>query len=64
MLDPHSNFFDPKEYRALHEEQQGHYYGVGMSVQQHNGKHRDRRAVRRFARATRPAFGPATSCSK
>jgi carboxyl-terminal processing protease len=37
-LDPHSNFFDPKEYRALHEEQEGHYYGVGMSVQQHNGK--------------------------
>ncbi len=37
-LDPHSNFFDPKEYHALREDQQGHYYGVGMSVQGHNGK--------------------------
>jgi carboxyl-terminal processing protease len=37
-LDPHSNFFDPKDYHALREDQQGHYYGVGMSVQGHNGK--------------------------
>jgi len=37
-LDPHSNFFDPKDYRALREEQVGHYYGVGMSVQSHTGK--------------------------
>ena len=37
-LDPHSNFFDPKDYHALREDQQGHYFGVGMSVQAHNGK--------------------------
>jgi carboxyl-terminal processing protease len=37
-LDPHSNFFDPKDYHALREDQQGHYFGVGMSVQGHNGK--------------------------
>jgi len=37
-LDPHSNFFDPKDYRALREEQVGHYYGVGMTVQSHTGK--------------------------
>ncbi len=37
-LDPHSNFFDPKDYKALREDQQGHYFGVGMSVQGHNGK--------------------------
>ncbi|HLX44749.1 MAG TPA: S41 family peptidase [Bryobacteraceae bacterium] len=37
-LDPHSNFFDPKDYRALREEQVGHYAGVGMSVQSHTGK--------------------------
>src|SRR5262249_21253757 len=36
--DPHSNFFDPKEYRALREDQQGRYFGVGMTVQSHNGK--------------------------
>ena len=37
-LDPHSNFFDPKEYALLREEQVGHYYGVGMEVTQRNGK--------------------------
>ncbi|HEY2013191.1 MAG TPA: S41 family peptidase [Bryobacteraceae bacterium] len=37
-LDPHSNFFDPKEYRALIEEQRGTYFGVGMTVSSRNGK--------------------------
>jgi carboxyl-terminal processing protease len=37
-LDPHSNFFDPKEYRALKEDQSGHYFGIGMTVQQRDGK--------------------------
>jgi carboxyl-terminal processing protease len=32
VLDPHSNFFDPKEYAQLREEQHGHYFGVGMTV--------------------------------
>ena len=32
QLDPHSNFFDPKSYSALREEQRGKYYGVGMTV--------------------------------
>src|SRR5215467_2799885 len=31
-LDPHSNFFDPKSYSQLREEQRGKYYGVGMTV--------------------------------
>jgi carboxyl-terminal processing protease len=31
-LDPHSNFFDPKAYAAMREEQQAHYYGIGMLV--------------------------------
>ncbi len=31
-LDPHSNFFDPKQYALLREEQKGKYYGVGMQV--------------------------------
>ena len=31
-LDPHSTFFDPKDYQALREEQNEHYSGVGMSV--------------------------------
>jgi carboxyl-terminal processing protease len=34
VLDPHSNFFDPRQYAIFKEEQQGKYYGVGMTVQQ------------------------------
>ncbi len=32
VLDPHSNFFDPKAYALLREDQRGKYYGVGMQV--------------------------------
>ena len=32
VLDPHSYFFDPKQYASFREEQQGRYYGVGMTV--------------------------------
>jgi carboxyl-terminal processing protease len=38
VLDPHSNFFDPKQYSALQEEQRGRYYGVGMQVGPRNSK--------------------------
>jgi len=37
-LDPHSNFFDPKAYKLLLEDQQGHYSGVGMQVGPRNDK--------------------------
>jgi carboxyl-terminal processing protease len=37
-LDPHSNFFDSKEYALLREDQVGHYFGVGMEVTPRNGK--------------------------
>src|SRR5437667_9745621 len=37
-LDPHSDFFDPKSYSLLREEQRGKYYGVGMSVGPRNNK--------------------------
>ncbi len=37
-LDPHSNFFDPKSYALLREEQKGKYYGVGMQVGPRNNK--------------------------
>src|SRR6202158_5817853 len=37
-LDPHSNFFDPKDFQTLRDDQQGHYYGVGMTVGPRNGK--------------------------
>jgi carboxyl-terminal processing protease len=31
-LDPHSNFFDPKTFSQLREEQQGNYYGLGITI--------------------------------
>jgi carboxyl-terminal processing protease len=37
-LDPHSNFFDPRAFQLLKEDQKGHYYGVGMTIQPQNGK--------------------------
>lgn len=37
-LDPHSNFFDPKAYRELRDDQKGSYYGVGMHVATRSGK--------------------------
>src|SRR6266542_4050538 len=37
-LDPHSNFFDPRDYQLLREDQKGHYYGVGMTVGSRGGK--------------------------
>ena len=38
VLDPHSNFYDPKAYAKMRVDQRGHYYGVGMVIQQQNNK--------------------------
>jgi carboxyl-terminal processing protease len=38
VLDPHSNFYDPKAYAKMREDQRGHYYGVGMTIQQQGNK--------------------------
>jgi len=32
MLDPHSNFFDARQFALLREDQRGKYYGVGMVI--------------------------------
>src|SRR5262249_40287863 len=32
VLDPHSSFFDPREYAKFREDQEGKYYGVGMTI--------------------------------
>src|SRR5260370_23325424 len=37
-LDPHSIFFDPRDFQLLREDQKGHYYGVGMTVAERNHK--------------------------
>src|SRR3954447_8637955 len=31
-LDPHSSFFDPREYAQMRERQEGHYYGIGIQI--------------------------------
>src|SRR6478752_3024455 len=31
-LDPHSSFMDPKSYAQMRERQEGHYYGLGISI--------------------------------
>lgn len=39
-LDPHSIFFDPKRYAELREEQEGKYFGVGMTIGMLDGRTR------------------------
>lgn len=36
-LDPHSSFFDPKEYERMRERQVGSYYGLGIQIQSIDG---------------------------
>jgi carboxyl-terminal processing protease len=36
-LDPHSSFFDPKQYAQMRERQEGKYYGIGLSIQAIDG---------------------------
>ena len=37
-LDPHSNFFDPRTFAQLREDQEGKYYGVGMQIAPRPGR--------------------------
>jgi carboxyl-terminal processing protease len=60
-LDPHSNFYDPKAYAKMREEQHGRYYGVGMTIQQALAAARCMSCFPwKAARRSRPAFIPAT----
>src|SRR5688572_21736912 len=36
-LDPHSSFFDPRQYAQMRERQQGSYYGLGIQIQPIDG---------------------------
>ncbi len=38
VLDPHSNFYDPKSYAQMREDTHGRYYGVGMIIQPHGSQ--------------------------
>ena len=56
-LDPHSNFFDPKEYGKLREDQSGRYYGIGMMVGQRRRDGEDvTRTIVKFPFSGSPAF--------
>ena len=37
-LDPHSNFFDPRQFALLREDQEAKYFGVGMQIRTMPGK--------------------------
>ena len=52
-LDPHSSFFDPKQYAQLRERQEGRYYGLGISIQVIDG---DITVMSLFEGS--PAYGP------
>ena len=36
-LDPHSSFFDPRNYAQMRERQEGHYYGLGIQINSVDG---------------------------
>ncbi len=38
VLDPHSSFFDQRQFTLLREDQRGKYYGVGMQVGPRDGR--------------------------
>ena len=38
VLDPHSNFLDPAEYKKMRERQEGSFFGVGIIISQRNGQ--------------------------
>ncbi len=37
-LDPHSNFFDPKQFAQFREEQRGNFFGLGITIAIRNAK--------------------------
>lgn len=38
VLDPHSSFFDRRSFSEMQEEQNSHFYGIGVTINQRNGK--------------------------
>ena len=61
VLDPHSNFYDPKAYAKMREDQRGHYYGVGMVIQQQPTTRSTSSLLMRARLHSAPAFVPVTS---
>ncbi|MEN8162987.1 MAG: S41 family peptidase [Acidobacteriota bacterium] len=38
VLDPHSNFLDPRSYQKMRERQEGSFFGVGIIISRRNGQ--------------------------
>jgi carboxyl-terminal processing protease len=38
VLDPHSNYLTPREYSNLRQEQESEFYGIGVTINQRNGR--------------------------
>ena len=38
VLDPHSNFYDPREFSEMQDEQSSRFYGIGVTVNRRNGR--------------------------
>ncbi len=38
VLDPHSNYFDPRTFTKMRSRQEGSYFGVGIIISRRNGK--------------------------
>ena len=55
-LDPHSNFFEQKDYQTMQERQKGQYYGLGHHRAVDRRQHHRRLALRGHAGA--PAGHP------
>ena len=45
ILDPHSNFLDPKDYATMRENQRSRYYGIGIRIQPLSGTERRGRQI-------------------
>ena len=48
-LDPHSSFFDPREYAQMRERQEGRYYGLGITISADRRRHHRAERVRGIA---------------
>ena len=38
VLDPHSNYFDPRTFTKMRSRQEGSYFGVGIIISRRDGK--------------------------
>jgi carboxyl-terminal processing protease len=62
-LDPHSSFFDPRQYAQMRERQEGRYYGLGITIAVVTARSRWSPSLKARQRIRR-AFAAATSSAR